>query len=190
VKSGARALGIAESHRGNTSTLAGAVVRADRVVEAFEFETCTVGGTDATAAIESLFASLDRADVQYLFVAGIAPAWFNIVDLHSVTDTTGRPVLSVSFEESDGLGDAIREAFDGDAATRRLATYYAQPDRRRLAIDAESVFVRSAGIDSDEATAVVRAFTPDGSRPEPLRIARRAARAGERFRSSLAGGGE
>ncbi|MCO8268209.1 DUF99 family protein [Haloferax sp. AB510] len=74
MKSGSRALGVAESSPGAAraptddadgahfstdtspeSVLCGAVVRADRVVDGLAFETCTVGGddaTDATAASE------------------------------------------------------------------------------------------------------------------------------------------
>jgi endonuclease V-like protein UPF0215 family len=182
VKAGVRALGVAESYRAERSTLAGAVVRADRVVDDFVFDTCTVGGTDATDVISTLFERLDRPDVRYILVAGIAPAWFNIVDLHAIADATDRPALAVSFEDSDGLTDSIRDAFDGRAASRRLATYHAQPDRRSVSIDGESVYVRSVGIADDEAADVVRGFTPEGGRPEPLRVARSAARAADQFR--------
>ena len=182
MKPGRRALGIATSDRDQLSQLAGAVVRADRVVDGFGFGTCTVGGSDATAAVRELVDRLDREDLGYVFLAGIAPAWFNLFDLHAIRDHTGWPVLSVSFEASDGLGDAIRDAFDDEAAVEaRLATYRAQPDRRAVAVNDRTVFVRSVGLDPDEADEVVRAYTPTGGRPEPLRVARLAARAaGER----------
>ena len=183
MKSGVRALGVAESYTGDRSTMAGAVVRADRVVDGFGFGTCTVGGTDATDTVATLVERLDRPDVRYVLVAGIAPAWFNVLDLHAIEEATGRPVISVAFEESDGLADAIREAFDGTATKRRLATYHAQPDRREVSVDGERVFVRSVGLADDEAADVVRAFTPEGGRPEPLRVARLAARAAETFRT-------
>ncbi|MFB6308696.1 MAG: DUF99 family protein [Haloarculaceae archaeon] len=183
MKSGVRALGVAESYRETTSTLAGAVVRASRVVDGFVFGTCTVGGSDATAAIAGMVDRLDRADVQYLLVAGIAPAWFNVLDLRALHDRTDLPVVSVTFEESPGLESAIREAFDDrETVEDRLATYRAQPDRHRVGVDGETVFVRSVGIDEAEAADVVRAFTPEGGRPEPLRVARLAARAAEEQR--------
>jgi endonuclease V-like protein UPF0215 family len=180
VKAGVRALGVAESYRDDRSTLAGAVVRASRVVDGFAFGTCRVGGTDATAAIDDLFARLDREDVRYLLVAGIAPAWFNVVDLHDLAERVDRPVISVTFEESEGLASAIREAFEGEARTRRLATYRAQPERRPVSVNGETVYVRSVGLPADQAADVVRSFTPEGGRPEPLRVARLAARAADR----------
>ena len=71
MKTGARALGVAESSRPDAarSTLAGAVVRADRVVDGFVVGSCAVGGTDATETVVALADRLDRADVAYLFFA-------------------------------------------------------------------------------------------------------------------------
>ena len=168
--------------REHTSTLAGSVVRADRVTDGFVFGSCTVGGSDATAAVCEMVVRLDREDVQYLFVAGIAPAWFNVLDLHRLHEATDLPVLSVTFEESLGLEPAIREALDdADVVRDRLATYRDQPDRRRLSVNDETVFLRNVGIDDAAANDAVRAFTPEGGRPEPLRVARSAARAADEF---------
>ncbi|WP_276249346.1 DUF99 family protein [Haloarcula rara] len=178
MKPGRRALGIAASDRDQRSHLAGAVVRADRAVDGFVFGTCTVGGSDATVAVCDMFDRLDREDLGYLFLSGIAPAWFNLLDLHAIHDHTGLATLSVSFEASPGLADAIRDAFaSDDTIADRLATYRAQPARRELSVNDDTVFVRSVGLEADEADAVVRAYTPTGGRPEPLRVARLAARA-------------
>lgn len=193
MKAGVRALGVAESYRGRSgtgaaSTLAGVVARASRVVDGFAFGSCTVGGTDATEGVLGLWETLDRADVRYLLLAGIAPAWYNVLDLHRLHEAVGRPVLSISFEESDGLEPALREAFSGDALDVRLDAYRRQPPRRRLPVDGETVFVRSVGDADGEAADVVRAFTPEGGRPEPLRVARLAARAADAWAGTDGGG--
>lgn len=182
MKSGARALGVAESYERSESTLAGAVVRADRVVEGFSFATCTVGGTDATDAVVDCWTRLDREDISYLLVSGIAPAWYNVLDLHRLSKAIKRPVLSVSFEESTGLDGPIQAEFDDVAAERRLETYRAQPDRRELVVDGEMVYVRAVGLDPHDVDTVIQGFTPEGGRPEPLRIARLAARAADALR--------
>ncbi|MFB6189806.1 MAG: DUF99 family protein [Halapricum sp.] len=181
MKSGVRALGIAESFREERSTLAGVVVRANRVVDGFVFGRCTVGGSDATATVRDMIERLDRPDVSYVFLAGIAPAWFNLLDLHAVAETANRPVLSVSFEESAGLEPALRDAFEGEKLSIRLETYRAQPDRHAVAVDDETVYVRAVGCPPEETAQAVRAFTPEGGRPEPLRVARQAARGVEDF---------
>ncbi|MFB6164099.1 MAG: DUF99 family protein [Haloarculaceae archaeon] len=182
MKPGVRALGVAESFTGDRSTLAGVVTRASRAVDGFAFATCTVGGRDATDAVAALYDDLDREDVRYLLLAGVAPAWFNVLDLHSLRERTDRPVLSVTFEESPGLEPALREHFEGDALAARLDTYRAQPARRELCVNDQRLFVRSVGLDESEANDVVRAFTPAGGRPEPLRVARLAARAADALR--------
>lgn len=177
MKAGVRALGIAESFRDDRSTLAGAVVRASRVVDGFGFGSCTVGGIDGTDAVTKLFDDLGREDIRYLLVSGIAPAWFNMLDLQAIHQHVHRPVISISYEASEGLESALRDAFDGTALQRRLDIYRRQPSRRELRVNDDTVFVRSIGIDDGEANDIVRAFTPDGGRPEPLRVARLAARA-------------
>jgi endonuclease V-like protein UPF0215 family len=179
VKAGVRALGLAESYRGDRSTLAGAVVRIDRTTDGFVFDTLTVGGTDATGTVVSAFDRLDREDVRYLFLSGIAPAWFNLLDLPAISEAVDRPVCSVSFGDSPGLETALCEAFSGEALDERLAVYRRQPPRQRLTVNDEAVFVRSVGLDDDAAADVVRAFTPEDGRPEPLRVARLAARAAD-----------
>ncbi|MFC7204643.1 DUF99 family protein [Haloferax namakaokahaiae] len=211
MKPGTRALGIAESYGGTEhaestdssilstrdaasddatqtdsgdaqqSTVCGAVVRADRVVDGLSFDRWTVGGDDATDALCRLWRELDREDVRYVLVSGIAPAWFNVVDLHRVAAETNRPVISVSFEASDGLEAVLTEQFSGPALDWRLERYRDAPPRQRLEVDGEEVFVRAVGCDDDTAARVVRAFTPEGGRPEPLRVARMAARAAHQF---------
>jgi hypothetical protein len=182
-----RTLGIAFSDDDRTSRLAGAVVRADGTLDGLGFETCTVGGVDATDAAIALFDRLGREDVRHVAVAGIAPAWFNLLELSRLRDAVGRPVYAVSYEESPGLEPALREAFDGEALARRLDTYRSLPPRVRVERDesnstasdaSEPLFVRAVGIDADETAAAVRGLVREGfRRSEPLRIAAIAASA-------------
>jgi len=187
VKPGRRALGVAESYRGTDdagarSTLAGVVVRADRSVDDLVFAECTVGGTDATEALVDAWRRLDREDTSYLFLSGVALAWYNVVDVERLAAAVDRPVIAVTYEDGHGLGDGIADAFDGGARERRLATYESLPPRRRLEDVGEGpLHVRSAGIDPGEADHVLAAFTHD-RRPEPVRVAKLAARAADGFR--------
>lgn len=190
MKSGVRALGIAESYRDERSTLAGAVVRADRVLDGLIFAECSVGGLDATDTVIDIFERLDRPDVRYVLLAGIAPAWYNVLDLPTIHDAVDRPVLSVSFEASPGLEDALAAAFEGEQLQHRLARYQQQPDRSAVALDGETVFVRAVGCEQSTAAEVVQGFTPEGGRPEPLRVARLAARSVDAFVRERDGGDE
>lgn len=190
MKAGSRVLGVAESYDGgrspgDPSTLAGAVVRADRTVDGLVFGSLTVGGLDGTDAIVELFSDLEREDVQYLLVAGIAPAWYNLLDLHELAAATERPVCAVSFEGSTGLEAPLSEVFSDEELERRLAVYERQPPRERMEVNGHELFWRGVGIDSGEARELLSTLTPEGGRPEPLRVARLAARAADRFRGDL-----
>jgi len=153
--------------------------------------------------VAALVDRVDRPDVSVLLLAGVAPAWFNVLDLSRLHRETGLPTLSISFEASPGLALAIREAFDGAEREWRLDTYDSLPSRRSLTVNDEQVFVRGVGVDTPvaedadpdddtptlapncEAAQIVRGFTPEGGRPEPLRVARLAARAGRELGERL-----
>ena len=182
-----RTLGVAFSDARDASRAAGVIVRADGTPDGFAFATCTVGGTDATDAVIDCWRALDREDVRHVACAGVAPAWFNLLDLDRLAETLDRPVYAVSYEASPGLEPALREAFDGDALADRLATYRSLPARVPVgstdsddgAPDPDSPrFVRAVGVDPEDAAAAVRGLTRDGFRRcEPLRIAALAASA-------------
>ncbi|MFW5984137.1 MAG: DUF99 family protein [Halobacteria archaeon] len=178
MKQGVRALGVAESYRGEggDSYLAGAVVRASGTVDGLEFTTTTVGGTDATEAVVRLYDSTDREDVRLLMLSGVALSWYNIVDLCAVHEATEVPVVSVTYEGSEGLQDSIRDEFDGDARDERLAVYDSLPERRCVTVDGTDLYVRSIGASEDRSDDWIRGFTLTGGRPEPVRVARLAAR--------------
>jgi endonuclease V-like protein UPF0215 family len=219
VKAGARAVGVAESYADNTSTLGAVVVRRDRAVESVSFGECTVGGLDATERVGDVVESLARPDARYVFVAGVALAWYNVLNLHALHERVDRPLLAVGFEASEGLEPALREAFDGRDLDARLARYRALPPRRPVAVgrddrnegdakqdasiegertsadaaggdggteadddDDDVVYVRALGLGEEHAAEVVRGFTHEGGRPEPVRVAREAARAGDELR--------
>lgn len=190
MKIGSRIFGIAESYRGErsvgeSSTVAGAVVRADRVVDGLVFGSLTIGGLDATDAVCELFADLDREDIQYLLLSGIAPAWYNIVDLFELADAIDRPVCAASFEGSPGLEAPLKKAFSGEELDRRFDLYDRQPPRERIKINGREIYWRGVGISGDDAHELLSAATPEDGRPEPLRVARLAARAADRFREDL-----
>ena len=173
-----RVLGIAESFvRSNPiSILAGVVMRSDLRVDGLAYARVTVGGDDATVAVLDLYRQLDRTDVNALLLSGLAISWFNIIDLKEISERTQKPVICLTYEESPGLEDYIRE-------------YFPQPEEklRRYAVSGErscvllktgfEVYVRAFGATVEETRILINKFTRDGRVPEPVRVARLAARA-------------
>ncbi|MBP2145644.1 endonuclease V-like protein UPF0215 family [Methanofollis sp. W23] len=182
AKKGLRVLGVAESFRGREdSTLAGVVMRRDRIIDGFGFAEVTVGGMDATNAVISLFKAFEREDVNLIMLSGCVIAWYNIISPEEVWRETGVPVVVVTYEDSEGLKEEIGAHFPGDEerleAYRRLGARTPRTHRTGY-----TVYLRAAGIDVQEAGALVEGFTLEGKVPEPLRTARLAARALMRHR--------
>jgi endonuclease V-like protein UPF0215 family len=180
AKPGLRALGIAESYRGRhdegaVSRLAGVVMRRDLRIDGFGTDEATVGGNNATGAVVRLVRSVGRDDVRLVMLSGAVIAWFNVVDAAAVAEATGCAVVSVTYEASPGLEEAIGRHFPGDAA--RLASYRRLGERAAVPLSTgATVWLRPFGLDLADAAALVDAFTLDGGVPEPLRVARLIAR--------------
>ncbi|NMB79786.1 MAG: DUF99 family protein [Methanomicrobiales archaeon] len=175
-KKGLRALGIAESYSGRTmSALAGVVMRKDLRIDGFTSGTVTVGGTDATEVIIRMYRELNRKDINVILLSGCVIAWFNIIDPEQITLETKIPVICVTYEESDGLLDDIRYHFPKDEP--RLAAYQNLGTRTAVTLmTGLTLYIRTAGISTEEAARFCNQFTLDGKIPEPLRVARLVAR--------------
>jgi len=188
-KKGFRALGIAECFRkgvGKRSILAGVVMRADGLVDGFSFSTATIGGLDATEAVLRLYERLRRKDVNILMLNGCVISWFNVVDLHEVSERTERPLICVTYEPSPGLEPYFKQYFPGDWQ-ERLAIYERNGPRKEVRLrTGHVVFIRAVGLDEEDALRVLDRFTLHGSIPEPLRLARLLARAALRSADEIA----
>lgn len=179
-KPGLRVLGIAESYQGRhdegtRSRLVGVVMRRDRRIDGFAVEEATVGGMDATETVFRLVLSLERDDLNLVMTSGSVIAWFNVINGDEIWQRTGIPGVSVTYESSSGLEEAIVRHFPGDET--RLTAYRALGERSPVVLSTgATAYVRSFGLSRDQAARVVDAFTLDGRVPEPLRVARLIAR--------------
>jgi len=175
-KSGIRVLGIAESCSSRErSFLCGVVMRRDLHIDGFVFGNVTVGGDDATGEILRMITELDRHDLNLIMLSGSVIAWYNIVDPAEIHYQTRIPIISVSYEESEGLEEHIRHHFPGDA--ERVTRYRSLGDRTEVSLPTGySLFARGWGVTEKEMIRACRLFTHHGKIPEPLRVARIAAR--------------
>ncbi len=172
-KSGARALGIAESfHKSDErSVVAGVVMRGDLKIDGAGFCWPRVGGTDATAEILSMYSRLSRGDIRAMIIGGTVISWFNIVDLQQLHDETGVPVVSVSYEESQGIKQYLEEYFPSDWE-RRYEILVRNGERSEIVLDnGFRVFVNTSGISIQDAKALLNIFSHQGKTSEPVRVA-------------------
>ena len=133
-------------------------------------------GDDATEAVLQIYSILDRSDVNVLLFGGAAISWFNIIDLDLIFERVHKPLVCLTYEESPGLEEYIHEYFpQPEEKLRRYARLGARVSVR-LKTGFE-VYVRVLGMTADEARILLNKFTLDGRVPEPVRVARLAARA-------------
>lgn len=171
-------LGIAESFKKSVrkSTLAGIVMRRDMIIDGMVFGSATIEGDDATDSIISMHRSLARDDVNCILLDGLVISMYNIIDGEKVATETGLPVLAITFEDSKGLDGSIRHHFD-DNWQNKLEQYQRLGKREKIALKTgKNLFIRYWGLNQKRAVAILNSFTLQGSVPEPIRVAKLAAR--------------
>jgi endonuclease V-like protein UPF0215 family len=151
-------------------------MRRDLVVDGMAFGRATVSGDDATDAIIAMHRSLCRDDINCIMLDGVVISMYNIIDGERLAAETGLPVIAVTFENSVGLAGAIRHHFP-EGWEAKMTQYEKIGRRDRLVLKTgKPVYVRCWGITTKHATSVLNAFTAQGALPEPLKVAKIAAR--------------
>ena len=177
-KKGIRVLGIAESFKKSSkkSTLASVVMRRDLIIDGMAYGFATLGGDDATNSIVSMHRSLGRGDINCILLDGLVISMYNIIDGEQVSEETGLPVIAITFEDSKGLEDSIKHHFED--WKDKLVQYQQLGLRERVTLNTgKNLFIRSWRISQRTAVAILNSFTLQGAIPEPIRVAKLAARA-------------
>lgn len=125
-------------------------------------------GTDAAEKVATLVAeSRFFEHVQLVMLQGIALAGFNVVDVFSLHEQLGLPILVVSRKLADMA--AIQKALT--TQIRAGEQKWASIERLGPLEPAGNVYVQRVGLTLAEARAVVERFAVHSHIPEPLRIA-------------------
>lgn len=178
-KKGLRGLAVAESFREGEkiSNLAGVVMRRDFVIDGFVFGKTTIEGDDATETIISMYERLGRQDISFILLSGLIISMYNIIDVNRLWRQVGIPVIGVTFEESDGIEDAIKHHFP-NSYEAKLAEYKKLGPRTKVSLHTRhDIYLRIEGCEIKEAKKLLDTFTLQGAFPEPLRIAQLLAKA-------------
>jgi endonuclease V-like protein UPF0215 family len=178
-KRGIRIFGIAESFKksNSTSTLGGVVMRRDLIVDGIVFGNATLKGNDSTKSIHCMFSSLQRDDINCIMLDGLIISMYNIIDGEQLNNTTGIPVIAITFEDSRGLEEHIRHHFL-EEAEKKLEQYRKLGNRDQVRLKTDKLlYIRYWGLSLKGALNTLNAFTLQGSIPEPIRVAKLLARA-------------
>ena len=176
-KKGIRVLGMAESFKQTSkkSTLAGIVIRRDLIIDGMAFGNATISGDDATDNIISMYRLLAREDINCIMLDGLVISMYNIIDGGRIEAETGLPVVAVTFEDSKGLEGSIKRLFVD--SRHKLEQYQKLGKRERITLrTGKNLFIRYWGLSQKKAVAILNSFTLQGSVPEPIRVAKMAAR--------------
>lgn len=179
-KKGFRVLGIAESFIKNStfSTLGGVVLRRDMLIDGVVLGRTSVGGDDATEQIISMFLRLDRSDVNCIMINGLIISLYNIIAGEVILNSTGIPVIGVTYKDSPGIEDRFFANFSDAEAIRRVEAYRKLGNRELMTLrNGMAVYVRSWGMSPAQSIHILNSFVLQGKIPEPLRIARLISRA-------------
>jgi len=172
-KKGIRMLGIAESFfkKGRKSVMVGVVQRADLIIDGFSVSYPTVGGMDATDKVLEIYNDLSRRDINVICISGTVISWFNVIDLSRIYEELKIPVISITYEESEGLLKYFKTYFPDDWEYRwKIHVRNGERVKVKLKTGYE-VFIRALGLDTEKATLILNRFLVEGKHPEPIRVA-------------------
>jgi endonuclease V-like protein UPF0215 family len=108
---------------------------------------------------------------------GLIISMYNIIDGEDLKENSNVPVIAITFQDSEGLEDIIQHRFSNNPEFK-LEQYRKLGQRDKILLKTGKIlFVRYWGITSKDVATMINYFTIQGSIPEPIRIAKLAARA-------------
>lgn len=125
-------------------------------------------GANATRVLSRLIeGSRFGPHIQAVLLQGIAFGGFNVIDLHALHTSLGRPVIAVARKppDMDAIRRALLEHVPGGARKWALIERLGPVER------AAAVFVQRAGISLEAAASLIARLAVNSNLPEPLRTA-------------------
>ena len=150
-------------------------MRRDLIIDGMAYGSATIEGDDATDSIISIHRLLARNDINCILLDGLVISMYNIIDGERVAAETHLPVIAITFEDSKGLEESIKNYF-GDWQAK-LVQYQKLGTREKVTLrTGKALFIRRWGVTERRAVAILDSFTLQGAMPEPIRVAKLAAR--------------
>ena len=150
-------------------------MRRDLVIDGMVFGQATVSGDDSADTVLRMYESLAREDITCLMFSGLVISMYNIIDAGRIFAKTGLPLIAVTFEDSEGLERSITRRFAN--WQDKLAVYKSLAPREKVTLrTGKDVYIQTWGLSRRKALMILNSFTLQGSLPEPIRVAKIAAK--------------
>jgi endonuclease V-like protein UPF0215 family len=149
----------------------GVVMRIPSYMEAVMSTKVEVDGHDAnTALAEMINSSNYKKQLKLVMLDGVALGGFNVVDIHTLFERTGIPVVTITRDRPDftGMEYALREHFDD--WFERLEVIK-KGDLVELETAHKPIFMKYVGIGFEDIEDIIRQATVRGAIPEVIRVA-------------------
>jgi uncharacterized protein len=124
-----------------------------------------------------MYHNLERNDIGFILLDGMIISMFNIVDGESIYNSTGIPVIIITFRTSQGIDNIIKKIFPDSYETRlKLIEKLGKRDTIFLKTN-KFLLIRTWGIKLEDAVKLINSFLLQGSIPEPIKLAKIISRA-------------
>jgi len=143
-----------------------------------------VDGLDATEVLLGRMASFGQ-QIDLVLSDSVPIAGFNMIDAKEIRDRTGKPAVFVlpQMPDAGGVEAALRKHFPDWERRLGILSAAGVPTPCRLG-DGE-VYLERRGLEAAEALRALERLTLFGKVPEPIRLARMAAREGSRLAGAI-----
>ena len=170
-----RVLGIDDAyfvpHKKGETYIVGVVMRLTFYVEGFMLREIAVDGMDVTKVLTSMInESKYRNDIKIVMTQGITFGGFNILDLHALHESTGKPIIVVlrKMPDIESMVFALKSHFHD---WRERAELLKKVNIEKVKNGRYDVYIQRVGIEKNEAIRIIRKSTIRGAIPEPIRVA-------------------
>lgn len=151
-------------------TILVAVVFKGRSIKDVRMNYVTVDGIDST---ESIYIMLKGLEFDFLLLSGATFAGFNVVDAHMLNKVLSKPVIIVIEEKprDQAVKEALRKHFKDWERRWGLMESLKPIFEVKTDLRYNPIYYEVVGLDPEDASKLLRAYTFQGRLPEPVRIA-------------------
>jgi endonuclease V-like protein UPF0215 family len=104
-----------------------------------------------------------------------------MIDGEEILKSTGIPVIAITFNNSIGISESIKNFFPNNYRTKMEMYNKLGKCKKIILKSGKPLFIRNWGISFHDSIHFINSFLIQGAIPEPVRIAKMVARASLRF---------